>query len=80
MESPKKAGSKPIEVELIKGRIYSWCSCGLSFKQPFCDGEHMGTGIKPKVFKAEKSGLHHLCMCKQTNNSPFCDCTHKVKS
>jgi CDGSH-type Zn-finger protein len=79
METPKKAGSRPIEVELKQDNIYSWCSCGLSFKQPFCDGEHMGTKLKPKVFKAEKSGPQHLCMCKQTNNVPFCDGTHNNK-
>jgi CDGSH-type Zn-finger protein len=21
-------------------KIYRWCSCGLSLKQPFCDGSH----------------------------------------
>lgn len=76
MEKPKKAGSRPIEVNLKQGNLYSWCSCGLSFKQPFCDGEHLGTGIKPKVFKAEKNGPHNLCMCKKTKFIPFCDESH----
>ena len=79
MKTPEKAGNKPIEVHLEKDHLYSWCSCGLSFKQPFCDGEHIRTEIKPKVFKAEKTGIHNLCMCKRTKNCPFCDGTHDIK-
>ena len=30
--------SYPIIVE--EGKTYYWCQCGLSKKQPFCDGSH----------------------------------------
>ena len=32
------AGYSPSRVELEKGKTYSWCACGLSKKQPLCDG------------------------------------------
>jgi hypothetical protein len=28
----------PKKLEVQQGKSYSWCSCGLSNKQPFCDG------------------------------------------
>ena len=30
----------PYKVKVEKGKTYSWCACGLSQKQPFCDGSH----------------------------------------
>lgn len=40
MNSPVREGNGPIDVELKKGKSYAWCACGLSKKQPFCDGSH----------------------------------------
>ncbi len=78
MDKPERASDEPIAVELIKDGIYSWCSCGLSINQPYCDGKHTRTtDIKPIVFKAEKTGTHYLCMCKETKTKPYCDGTHK---
>lgn len=38
----------PIPVRDVKvGETKLWCTCGLSKKQPFCDGSHVGTGFKP---------------------------------
>ena len=31
---------KPIKTKLEKDRPYFWCTCGLSEKQPLCDGKH----------------------------------------
>ena len=28
------------KVKVEKDKTYSWCTCGLSYKQPFCDGKH----------------------------------------
>ena len=36
----------PCKVDLVEGEHYFWCTCGLSAKQPFCDGAHKGTGQK----------------------------------
>lgn len=75
--SNNKQGFQPAEVELQKDRTYSWCTCALSQRQPFCDGAHKGTGLSPHRFVAEKDGIHYLCMCKQTETPPYCDGTHK---
>jgi hypothetical protein len=34
----------------IHDKIYRWCSCGQSLKQPFCDNSHKGTSYKPFKF------------------------------
>lgn len=73
---PVVAQKKPCFVTLKKGRRYLWCSCGLSKKQPFCDGAHKGTGMEPLMFKAEKDEDVVLCACKQTKAGPYCDGSH----
>ena len=46
----KKAGDSAIVVEVEKNKSYFWCSCGLSSKQPFCDGSHKNTEFNPVKF------------------------------
>jgi len=77
MSNPIIAEKKPVRVELEQGESYTWCRCGRSGNQPFCDGSHKGTGITPITFKAEESGSAYLCQCKASNNKPYCDGTHK---
>lgn len=77
MTEAKIAGTAPIHVELEEGKSYYWCSCGLSAKQPFCDGSHKGTDFKPQEFTAHETKSAALCTCKQTENGPFCDGKHK---
>ena len=72
----KKAGESAIVVEVEKNRSYFWCSCGLSSKQPFCDGSHKNTEISPVKFIADETKKMFFCTCKQTNNQPFCDGSH----
>ena len=65
----------PIEISYPKvGEKYKWCTCGLSLRQPFCDGAHKGTAFRSKTFIIEEP-VHsiHLCGCKLTTNAPFCD-------
>lgn len=76
MKEPKIAAAAPTEVELTKGKRYFFCTCGLSHKQPFCDGSHAGTDFSPHMFEADKDGKAWLCMCKRTAGKPFCDGTH----
>ncbi|KAF8765112.1 CDGSH iron-sulfur domain-containing protein 3, mitochondrial-like [Argiope bruennichi] len=68
----------PAFVNLKKDKTYSWCSCGLSKKQPFCDGSHKDhpQKLQPLRFRASKDGTVLLCRCKQTNNRPYCDLSH----
>lgn len=78
MSVPKRAGKKPIVVELQKGEEHYFCACGESKGQPFCDGSHRTTDFKPIAFTAKESGEAYLCMCKQSKNLPYCDGTHKT--
>ncbi len=71
------AGKAPIEIELEKGNSYYWCSCGLSKKQPLCDGSHKGSDFTPLEFSVEETKKAFLCTCKRTRNGPFCDGQHK---
>ena len=72
----KKAGNSTIVVEVEKNKSYFWCSCGLSSKQPFCDGSHKHTEFSPIKFIADETKKMFFCTCKQTNNQPFCDGSH----
>lgn len=78
MADPTPAQLSPYLVELTEGRIYSWCRCGLSSRQPFCDGSHKGSDIEPLVFTAERTEAVNLCGCKQTCDEPFCDGSHNI--
>lgn len=58
----------------MESKTYHWCSCGLSSKQPFCDGSHKNTKFKPISFKlGEKCESMSLCGCKLSQITPFCD-------
>ena len=72
----KKAGESAIVAEVEKNKSYFWCSCGLSSKQPFCDGSHKNTEFSPVKFIADETKKMFFCTCKQTNNQPFCDGSH----
>ncbi len=72
------AQKAPYEVQVEAGKAYFWCSCGLSAKQPFCDGAHKGTGIAPVLYRAEESKTVWLCGCKATGDKPFCDGSHSA--
>lgn len=77
INKPKIVDTVPIEVEVIAGERYSFCPCGLSQKQPFCDGAHKEvTTFRSIKFTPEKSGKVWLCMCKHSKNMPYCDGSH----
>jgi len=77
MDLPKVAAKTPIRVEVEEGKKYAWCTCGLSDKQPFCNGAHKGTEFRPTVFTAEESKTISFCQCKASKNGYRCDGTHK---
>ncbi len=76
---PKCAADTPVGVELESGKLYHWCTCGLSEKQPFCDGAHKnGTEFKSLKFEVEENGEKWLCRCKKTKTPPYCDGSHNI--
>lgn len=77
MDLPKVYAKNPIPVELEAGKTYAYCTCGLSDKQPFCNGAHRGTEFVPKKFVAEETKTAYMCQCKHTSNPGFCDGSHK---
>jgi len=86
---PHIAAKEPVMVKVVPGKIYAWCTCGLSEKQPFCDGTHkkieplvneLGESVMPyRSLKVEYEKEEELwfCQCKQTKNPPYCDGSHK---
>lgn len=76
MDKPVVAQQKPYRVKVEAGEHYSWCSCGLSKSQPFCDRSHEGTDFRPVSYKAEASKTVLFCGCKHSAAPPFCDGSH----
>lgn len=75
IEDPIPVDNKPLKISLEKGK-YFWCACGRSKNQPFCDGSHQGTGLRPVRFEMENTKEVFICQCKQTKKPPFCDGSH----
>ncbi|KAI1723285.1 iron-binding zinc finger CDGSH type domain-containing protein [Ditylenchus destructor] len=81
--SGEEAAKKPIKVQLEAGKTYSFCTCGLSSRQPWCDGSdhQLGRTMRRSIdFTVDKTGDYVLCMCKQSKKMPICDGTHKTIS
>ena len=76
MSEPKIAQRGPITVNVRAGRRYLWCACGLSRRQPYCDGAHAGSGFLPVFFTAPADGDLAFCGCKATKKRPLCDGSH----
>ena len=78
---PRLAKCEPAEVTVEPGKIYSWCSCGLSEKEPFCDSAHKkieGMPFRSLKVMFDKPGTVFFCQCKRSKTPPFCDDTHKT--
>jgi CDGSH-type Zn-finger protein len=78
-----KAMSEPVVfqkfpiVQPMEPGVYYWCSCGVSKKQPFCDGSHKGTEFSPLKTEIKGKKTVAWCACKRTRTKPFCDGSHK---
>ncbi|MDJ0608733.1 MAG: CDGSH iron-sulfur domain-containing protein [Kiloniellales bacterium] len=78
MTEPIPAQKAPFKVSVEAGRKYFWCACGLSKKQPFCDGSHTGTDLAPVLYQPEKSEDVWFCGCKASGRKPLCDGSHNA--
>jgi CDGSH-type Zn-finger protein len=76
-DAPKIAVKHSIKIQVQKGNKYHWCACGLSEIQPFCDGSHKKTSLKPLEYVADEDKIVGFCGCKYTQNAPMCDGSHK---
>jgi len=77
MENPTTPQKSPYKVRVEKDKIYFWCACGLSRKQPFCDGTHKKDGkFKSLKYLASEGTEIYFCGCKMTKHPPFCDGSH----
>jgi CDGSH iron-sulfur domain-containing protein 3 len=80
MTYPKVHSTSPTPVTVEEGKTYAWCTCGLSDKNPFCDGKHKtieNEEWKSLKFTATETKEVWLCNCKHTKNPPYCDGSHK---
>lgn len=76
MDKPTIADTKPVRLELEPG-TYFFCTCGKSSKQPFCDGQHRGSGFAPQRFEVTEKRTMALCACKHSGRGHLCDGSHK---
>lgn len=79
MTDPKVAQKGPYIVQEKPGKK-AWCACGLSKKQPYCDGSHKGTGILPLLVEITEERKVAWCGCKHSQNGAFCDGSHSKLS
>jgi CDGSH iron-sulfur domain-containing protein 3 len=73
----------PFKIAVEQGKKYFWCSCGLSQKQPFCDGSHKahknadGSSVmKSVVYEAAENAVIRFCGCRHSKKGAICDGTH----
>ena len=78
MSESKIAQKMPYVQKAEAGKTYTWCACGRSENQPFCDGSHAVTDLRPVIVKIEEEKNVAWCGCKQSGNKPFCDGTHST--
>ena len=75
---PHIAQKSPIALDVVAGKSYYWCACGLSKTQPLCDGSHKGGSFEPLKYAAAESKTVYFCGCKHSANKPLCDGSHKA--
>lgn len=76
---PRTTKCEPAGIIVEPGKVYSWCSCGLTEKSPFCDSNHKrieGLPYRSIKVQFDKAGEVWFCQCKHTKTPPFCDGTH----
>ena len=76
MAEPVVAQTFPYKTDVEEEKSYTWCACGRSANQPFCDGSHAGTGITPKTYTATETKSVRFCGCKASKTGAICDGTH----
>ena len=78
MSESKIAQKMPYVQKAEAGKTYAWCACGRSENQPFCDGSHAVTDLRPVIVKIKEEKNVAWFGSKQSGNKPFCDGTHST--
>ena len=57
----------------------SWCGCGESKTQPYCDNSHctIDKAKPPITVRIEESKTVFWCGCRRSKTPPYCDGSHK---
>jgi CDGSH iron-sulfur domain-containing protein 3 len=76
MATPQGPQNGPYIKEEKPGRR-AWCACGLSTRQPYCDGSHIGTSMTPIFVEFKEPTTVEWCGCKNTKTPPYCDGSHE---
>ena len=61
-----------------KARRIAWCQRGRSAHQPYCDGAHKVTDIRPVVVDLAEDRTVAWRGCKHSGDKPYCDGTRKT--
>lgn len=61
--------SKAPELVTLENGPFTWCTCGKSSRQPFCDGTHRQTKFIAVSFKIPASREAWLCSGKKASQS-----------
>jgi CDGSH-type Zn-finger protein len=77
MGQGKSTQNSPYRIDVEAGETYFWCACGLSSKQPFCDGSHKGSEFSPVKYIADESHTVAFCGCRTSDKLPMCDGSHR---
>jgi len=75
MNLPKIVQKRPYVIEEKAGKK-AFCSCGLSSKDPYCDGSHKDTEFSPEIVELKENKKVAWCGCKHSSKGAFCDGAH----
>ena len=75
MDDVKIFQKKPF-ITKLKAGTYAWCACGRSENNPYCDGSHKVTDIKPIIETIDEAKTVAWCGCKHSGAKPYCDGSH----
>ena len=61
------------KLDVVSGKSYFICKCGLSVKFPLCDGSHKNTSFGPAKYVASANTSVSVCGCTDLK-TVVCDC------
>ena len=67
---PKIVQKRPYVIEEKAGKK-AFCSCGLSSKDPYCDGSHKDTGFSPEIVELKENKKSSLVWMQTISKRSF---------